>query len=150
MNESHWPAVGAESPRRVAMGQLLDAAVARHRDAVALVEGVADADQRRRWTYGELQGRSQQIARALLEQFEPGDRVALWAPNSTDWVMFQIGAGLAGLVLGDCQSGIPDTQSWLTSFANPRHVACTSPRSIAAVICSPSPRRRSRASRPWR
>ena len=131
------------------MGQLLDAAVARHRDAVALVEGVADADQRRRWTYGELQSRSQRIARALLEQFEPGDRVALWAPNSTDWVMFQIGAGLAGLVLVTVNPAYR-RQSWLTSFANPRHVACTSPRSIAAVICSPSPRRRSRASRPWR
>ena len=99
MNNSHRSAVGAGSPRRVTIGQLLDSAVARHRDAVALVEGVAEADQRRRWTYAELQRRSQAVARALLERFEPGDRVALWAPNSTDWVMFQIGAGLAGLVL---------------------------------------------------
>jgi fatty-acyl-CoA synthase len=99
LTESYWPAVGASSPRRVTMAELLSAAVARRPDGVALVDGVADASRRRRWTYRELYSRARKIAAALLQEFEAGERVALWAPNSADWVCFQIGAGLAGVVL---------------------------------------------------
>jgi fatty-acyl-CoA synthase len=81
------------------MAQLLSAAVARRPDGVALVDGVVDPRERRRWTYRELERRSQRVAAALLQEFDRGDRVALWGPNSADWVFFQIGAGLAGVVL---------------------------------------------------
>jgi fatty-acyl-CoA synthase len=99
LTESYWPAISSGSPRRLTMTAVLARATARCPDRVALVDGVPDADQRRRWTYRELQRRSEKIAAALLEQFDPGDRVALWGPNSAEWVFFQIGAGLAGLVL---------------------------------------------------
>ena len=81
------------------MKELVASAAARCPDRIALVDGVPDADRRRRWTYRELELRGQRIAAALLERFEPGDHVALWASNSAEWVFFQIGAGLAGLVL---------------------------------------------------
>ncbi len=81
------------------MKELVTAAAARCPDRVALVDGVPAADLRRRWTYRELELRGARIAAALLEQFDPGDHVALWASNSAEWVFFQIGAGLAGLVL---------------------------------------------------
>jgi fatty-acyl-CoA synthase len=99
LTESYWPSAGAGSPRRLTMAELLSAAVDRRPEGTALVEGVTDASQRRRWTYRELQQRGERLATALLQSFDPGDRVALWAPNSADWVCFQIGAGLAGLVL---------------------------------------------------
>jgi acyl-CoA synthetase (AMP-forming)/AMP-acid ligase II len=99
LTESYWPSTGAESPRRDTIATLLSAAVDRRPDGVALVEGVADPALRRRWTYRELQHRTRQVATALLQSFDPGDRVALWAPNSADWVCFQLGAGMAGIVL---------------------------------------------------
>src|SRR5829696_229181 len=99
LTESYWPPSGAGDPRRLTMAELLSEAVARRPDGVALVDGVAEPDQRRRWTYRELQHRSQQVAATLLQDFAPGDRVALWAPNSAGWVCFQIGAGLAGILL---------------------------------------------------
>ena len=81
------------------MEGLLSAAVGLRPDGLALVDGVADAAARRRWTYRELQRASAQVAAALAARFAPGDHVALWSPNSADWVLFQVGAGLAGLVL---------------------------------------------------
>ncbi len=36
---------------------------------------------------------------ALLERFDPGERVAVWAPNIPEWVLLELGAGLAGMVL---------------------------------------------------
>jgi fatty-acyl-CoA synthase len=81
------------------MAQLLAEAVERRPDGIALVDGVADPQARRRWTYRELQLRGERLATVLLQTFDPGERVALWAPNSADWVCFQIGAGLAGVVL---------------------------------------------------
>jgi fatty-acyl-CoA synthase len=73
--------------------------VALRPDGVALVDGVADASARRRWTYRGLQSAGTKVAAALGRRFAPGDHVALWSPNSADWVLFQIGAGLAGVVL---------------------------------------------------
>ena len=99
LTESHWPAVSSSTPRRLTMQAVVAGATVRCPDRIALVDGVADGAKRRRWTYRELQRRGEQIAAALLEQFDPGDRVALWGPNSAEWVFFQIGAGLAGLVL---------------------------------------------------
>jgi fatty-acyl-CoA synthase len=99
LTESHWPAVGEGPLRRLTMQGVIAAATARCPDRIALIDGVSDGDQRRRWTYRELKCRGEQMAAALLERFEPGDHVALWAPNSLEWVLFQIGAGLAGLVL---------------------------------------------------
>ncbi len=99
LSQSYWPAVSGRAPRRLTMQAVVAQATARSPDRIALVDGVPEPDRRRRWTYRELQRRSDKIAAALLEQFEPGDRVALWGPNSAEWVFFQIGAGLAGLVL---------------------------------------------------
>jgi len=99
LTTSYRPAAGAGSPRRLTMAELLSAAVDRRPDGVALVDGVADPRLRRRWTYRELKRRGERLAGVILQAFDPGDRVALWAPNSADWVCFQVGAGLAGVVL---------------------------------------------------
>ncbi|MCP4038411.1 MAG: AMP-binding protein, partial [bacterium] len=37
--------------------------------------------------------------RALLARFEPGEHVAVWAPNLPEWILLPFGMGLAGLVL---------------------------------------------------
>ena len=68
-------------------------------DRDALVAGVADPAGRRRWTYRELAAEADRAARALLSRYEPGQHVAVWSVNRPEWVVLQLGAALAGLVL---------------------------------------------------
>jgi fatty-acyl-CoA synthase len=68
-------------------------------DRTALVAGMPDASARRRWTYTELLADAERVAQALLARFEPGEHVAVWAPNVPEWVLLQYGAALAGVVL---------------------------------------------------
>ncbi|MEV6177923.1 FadD3 family acyl-CoA ligase [Streptomyces sp. NPDC052015] len=69
-------------------------AAGRYADVEAVVEG------RTRITYGELGARVERSAAACLASgVEPGDRVAIWAPNSLDWMVAALGAVSAGAVL---------------------------------------------------
>ncbi|MDB5608465.1 MAG: hypothetical protein JWP25_5365 [Bradyrhizobium sp.] len=43
-------------------------------DRIALVDGIADALTRRRWTFAEIAVQSRTVAMALLEHFHPGER----------------------------------------------------------------------------
>ncbi|MEU7815429.1 AMP-binding protein [Pseudonocardia sp. NPDC049154] len=81
------------------VGGLLARAAAQVPDRVALVEGARDPAGRRRWTYRELLEAATAAAHALLAEFRPGEVVVVLAPNSADWVVLQLGAGLAGLTL---------------------------------------------------
>jgi acyl-CoA synthetase (AMP-forming)/AMP-acid ligase II len=61
-------------------------------------EAVVDGETR--WTFGELLAESTRIARALVaSDVAPGDRVALWSPNSARWLAASFGVYLAGGVL---------------------------------------------------
>ena len=81
------------------VGGVLRAAAAAGPQMLAMVGGVPDPEQRRRWTYAELLAEAEQAARALTARFAPGERVAVWAPNLPEWVILEFAAGLAGLVL---------------------------------------------------
>jgi fatty-acyl-CoA synthase len=81
------------------LGDLLRAGAAEHPDRIALVDADPDPARRRSWTYAELLAEAERVARALLTRFEPGERVAVWAPNCAEWLLLQQGASLAGLVL---------------------------------------------------
>jgi acyl-CoA synthetase (AMP-forming)/AMP-acid ligase II len=62
------------------------------------VEAVVDGD--RRVTYAELRARVDAAARALLAVgIERGDRVAIWAPNSLEWIVAALGVTTAGATL---------------------------------------------------
>ena len=80
-------------------GSVLRDAAARYPEVPALVEGVPDPAARRRWTYAGLLDDAERAARALLLRFDPGERVAVWAPNLPEWILLQFGAALAGLTL---------------------------------------------------
>jgi fatty-acyl-CoA synthase len=88
-----------ESPAEESIGALFTRVVAEVPDRDALVAGVADPGQRRRWTYRELAAEADRSARALLTRFEPGQHVAVWSVNRPEWIVLQLGAALAGLVL---------------------------------------------------
>jgi acyl-CoA synthetase (AMP-forming)/AMP-acid ligase II len=53
-----------------------------------------------RLTYAELAVQSGTVARALIAAgIDPGDRVAIWSPNTSHWVLAALGALSAGAVL---------------------------------------------------
>jgi acyl-CoA synthetase (AMP-forming)/AMP-acid ligase II len=57
-------------------------------------------DAHRRLTYGELADEARTFGAALVASgVGPGDRVAIWAPNSADWVVAVLGLLHAGAVL---------------------------------------------------
>ena len=64
----------------------------------ASVEAVVDGD--RRVTYRELGERILAATRAMMAfGVGPGDRVAVWAPNSLGWIVAALGAQCAGAAL---------------------------------------------------
>jgi acyl-CoA synthetase (AMP-forming)/AMP-acid ligase II len=90
---------GAEDPRAdlrwgTVPGLVADAA-RRWGDAEALVDGP------RRWSFAALAAETERWSRALMASgVEPGDRVALWAPNSAEWVFGALGVlGAGGVVV---------------------------------------------------
>ncbi|MCZ7528555.1 MAG: AMP-binding protein [Acidimicrobiia bacterium] len=99
LTTSYWARDEAEPVADLTVGELLCDAVAAAPDRTALVAGLPHADQRRRLTYTELLLESERAARALLGRFDPGERVAVWAPNVPEWIVLEMAAGLAGLVL---------------------------------------------------
>jgi fatty-acyl-CoA synthase len=68
-------------------------------ERTALVDGVYDPALRKRWTYADLLVDAERTATALLNRFEPGERVALWAANIPEWVLLLYGCAIAGVVL---------------------------------------------------
>ncbi|WP_230396321.1 FadD3 family acyl-CoA ligase [Streptomyces blattellae] len=73
---------------------LVRSAAERYADDEAVVEG------RTRISYAELGARVERSAAACMANgVEPGDRVAIWAPNSLDWIVAALGAVSAGAVL---------------------------------------------------
>jgi HIP---CoA ligase len=61
-------------------------------------EAVADGSLR--LSFAELSQRVQQAARATIAAgIDPGDRVAIWAPNTWEWIVAALGAVSAGGVL---------------------------------------------------
>ncbi|MEU6309967.1 FadD3 family acyl-CoA ligase [Streptomyces sp. NPDC047014] len=73
---------------------LVRSAAARHAGREAVVDGRVRID------YAELGARVERAAAACLAAgVEPGDRVAVWAPNTLEWIVSALGAVSAGAVL---------------------------------------------------
>ena len=73
-------------------------------DAAAEKWGERDAlivrHQNIRWSYWELQEKVNAFAAGLLNLgLEPGDRVGIWSPNNSEWVVVQYATAKAGLIL---------------------------------------------------
>ena len=85
--------------RDLTVGDLLREVAEQVPDRRALVAGVPDPAGRREWTYAELLSDAERAARALRARFEPGERVAIWAPNVPEWVMLEFACAMAGVIL---------------------------------------------------
>jgi fatty-acyl-CoA synthase len=82
------------------IGQTIDAnlraAVARFAEREALVDVASD----RRFTYAELDGAVDRLARGLLGRgIAKGDRVGIWAPNCVEWFLAQYATARIGAIL---------------------------------------------------
>ncbi len=73
---------------------LLRQAARTRSDQLAIVDGAVTI------SYADLLERSQAVARALIAlDVQPGDRVAVWAPNLHEWILAACGTHAAGAVL---------------------------------------------------
>ena len=96
---SYWPADRSRPLVEATLGSLLRDAAEATPDQVALVMGTRDPRKRLRWTYGDVLTRAQRAAHALLAEFEPGTRIAIWAPNVYQFFDVEFGTALAGMTL---------------------------------------------------
>ena len=85
--------------RSVTIGDLLREAAHDSPGLTALIAGCPEPSDRRSWTYAELLREAENTAQALLGRFNPGERVALWAPNLPEWMILEFATAMAGLVL---------------------------------------------------
>jgi fatty-acyl-CoA synthase len=99
LSESHHPALGGPRPLPMTIGAMLRASAARWPDVLALREVTASGEIAREWTYGALLRDAERLARALASRHSPGGRIAVYANNIPEWVLLELAAALAGLVL---------------------------------------------------
>ncbi len=75
---------------------VLKAAVGETPDHAALIVPF----QSRRFTFAEFDREVERAARGMLAcGLKPGERIGIWAPNCTEWLLTMFGAARAGLVL---------------------------------------------------
>ena len=78
------------------LGANFDAAVEKWADQDALIV----RHQNIRWTYLELQNKVNAFAAGLVSLgLQPGDRVGIWSPNNSEWVVTQYATAKAGVIL---------------------------------------------------
>jgi fatty-acyl-CoA synthase len=96
---SYWAADTADPVLETTVGSVLRDAADTAPDRTAIVAWTLAAGQRQTWTYGALLRDAERTAWALLARFEPGEHIAVYAPNSAEWLLLEFGAALAGMVL---------------------------------------------------
>jgi HIP---CoA ligase len=81
-------------PEKLTMGGALAAAAARWPREIAAEDGDL------RLSFADLAVQAARYSRALIAQgLHKGDRIAIWAPNSAEWLLAAIGAEQIGLIL---------------------------------------------------
>ena len=92
---------GPDDPqlRDLTIGGLLREVADQVPERIALIAGTPDPVDRREWTYAELVVDAERAARAIRAHFEPGERLAVWAPNIPEWMILEFGCAMAGVVL---------------------------------------------------
>jgi len=99
LSTSYYPADDPGAVLDSTVGSTLRDAAAAVPDQTAVIAYGHGLDDRLTWTYSELLAEAERTARALLEHFVPGEHVAVWANNVPEWLLLELGAGLAKLVL---------------------------------------------------
>jgi fatty-acyl-CoA synthase len=110
---AYWPADTDIPLRDEPVGEILRRLAVRVPDRTAVIERLADGDGAAtlaRTSYAELFAAAEATARGLLTIAKPAERIGIWAPNSTEWVVIEYAAALAGLVLVPLNPALTDTE----------------------------------------
>jgi fatty-acyl-CoA synthase len=94
---------------RSAVGAVFLTVAGRRPDAVALRWDLDTIP--RSMTYGELARQARRLAHRILEELAPGDRLALWSANSAEWIMVQLAAALARVVLVPVNPALTESEA---------------------------------------
>ena len=99
LKKSFFPAIEDEEITDLTVGDILRIAAKEDPDKVALVETNMECELGQEWTYRELLQDSERLAYNLLNHFNPGDKIAVWSPNTAEWVILEFACALSGMVL---------------------------------------------------
>ena len=109
-------------------------------------EAVVDGD--RRVPYAELEAMVARAARALVASgLQPGERVAVWAPNSLEWIVAALGDHDGRRRAGAREHPVQGCRGRLRAVAQWRQGALHRPRLPRHRLSGPARRRRGRRSR---
>lgn len=109
LETSFWPRDESVELVDLTVGDLLVERAGQFPDREVLV-GVSHDGSAVRLTYAGLLDEARHVGAALATLTEPGDFVALWAPNVIEWPIIQYGAALAGVVLVALNPALRDTE----------------------------------------
>jgi fatty-acyl-CoA synthase len=99
LTQSFFPAIADAPVERVTIGDMLRREALGHPDTIALKELGYDSGIGRTWTYQRLLADAERLGRTLARRHAPGARIAVYANNLPEWVLLELGAAMAGLIL---------------------------------------------------
>ncbi|PNF20733.1 hypothetical protein B7P43_G17298, partial [Cryptotermes secundus] len=120
---SYWHSVGTEPLSTLTLGQLVDMAAERWADK----EAVKSLYEGRSFTFRELRDKADRLAAGLLQLgLSPGDRLAIWGPNSSEWFISRFASGRAGLIAVQIDP----------AYQGPQLLSSLNKVGVKALICS--------------
>ena len=99
LTQAYCPAQADTHYHECTIEQMLRAQAAERPDALALHELLKDGTSGRQWTYAQLLADAERCGHALAARHPAGTRIAIMGGNCPEWVMVQLGAAMAGLVV---------------------------------------------------
>ena len=94
---------------RSSVGAQFLATAARRADATALRWDLDTTPQA--MTYAELARRARILSERMLAELRPGDRLAIWSANNPEWIVAQLAAALAGVVLVPLNPALTESEA---------------------------------------
>ena len=88
----------------ITVGDLLRDIAGTYPCSEAVVEVDENGDRALCLTYQEVLDTSERLAVALGTRFFRGEKIAVWAPNISQWIILEYACALAGLVMGQNRS----------------------------------------------
>ncbi len=99
LTESFCPKQTGGNDQRLTTDEMLTESAQKWPDNKALRELLYDGNIGREWTYTQLAQESQKLSNALASRHDQGAKIAVFANNIPEWVILELAAAIAGLVL---------------------------------------------------